>query len=90
MENSCKIAAVGLVGLLHEMNNPLTSIKLSLELLDSPDIEIREIYLCIIQKSVVLIESSIRDICSSFIENELTVQLPSATGLGGAHYNYDF
>jgi nitrogen-specific signal transduction histidine kinase len=77
MESSCKIAKLGLVGMLHEMNNPLTSIKLSMELLNSCDEEQREAYVSIITRSIERLETSIRQIAGSFINDGYTVQIES-------------
>ena len=75
MESSCKIAKLGLVGMLHEMNNPLTSIKLSMELLNSCDEEQKEAYISIISRSIERLETSIRQIAGSFIDDGYTVQI---------------
>ena len=75
MENTCKIAEVGLIGMLHEMNNPLTNIKLCLELLESAPAHLREVYYSIIKKSADVMESSIKDIYSSFVENGFSLHM---------------
>ena len=75
METTSKIAELGLISMLHDMNNPLTSIRLSMELLESGTVEVREIYYNIIKKNVAQIEDTIREIYTSFVDNGITLNL---------------
>ena len=59
--------------MLYDMNNPITNIRLSLELFGTAPGELRQVYLNIIEKSALALESSVREICGSFTENNLTV-----------------
>lgn len=75
MENYCKIAETGLVGMLQEMKNPLTNINLCLELLESGGAVQHADYYAIIKKSALEMESSIREICSCFLDQGFALQL---------------
>lgn len=75
MESPCKIAELGLISMLHDMNNPLTNIRLCLELLEDGSPELKEKYYLIIKSSADKMESSIKDICSCFVSEEFTVHV---------------
>jgi nitrogen-specific signal transduction histidine kinase len=75
MENSCGIAKEGLVCMLHEMNNPLANIKLCMELLESGNEEMKEVYYGIINKNIDTMHDSIKLISNSFINEGFAVHL---------------
>jgi nitrogen-specific signal transduction histidine kinase len=75
MENSCKIAETGLVGMLHEMNNPLTNIKLCMDLLESCNEEKKEEYYGIINKNIDNLKTAIQQLSNSFISEGFALHL---------------
>ena len=75
MQNPCKIAETGLVGMLHDMNNPLAHIKLCMELLESGNEEKREEYYRIINKNLDSLRDSIKQISNSFLNEGFAVHL---------------
>ncbi|MEJ7611903.1 MAG: histidine kinase dimerization/phospho-acceptor domain-containing protein [Ferruginibacter sp.] len=74
MGKQSKIAELGMLNILYQMKNPLTNIRLAVEMMDRErdelvDRDCREI----IKNSAVALEESIRDLCRSF--NELGVSI---------------
>jgi len=69
MENNSKIISAGLVCLLNEMNNPLTSIKLCMELLQTASEETREEYYTIIEKSTEQLQHAVHELSNSFLKD---------------------
>ncbi|MEO7523237.1 MAG: hypothetical protein ABIT58_04045 [Ferruginibacter sp.] len=69
MQKNCKIAELGMLDMLFEIKNPLTNIRLCLDVFESGvEIEDRNVYFDIIKSSAIDIETSIRELCSSFHE----------------------
>lgn len=77
MENNSKIAAIGVVGALQEMNNPLTNIKLCVEMLEA-GIPNPELYYEIMRKNTATMEKSIKELCDVFANEEFRIQLSPA------------
>ena len=74
MNKQFKIAELGMIDMLYEIKNPLTNIRLSLELLECGTApQDPHVYYNIIKESAITIESSIREICSSFEELGLSL-----------------
>ena len=67
MKQECKLAELGMLDMLYEMKNPLTNIRLCLEVFES-GIEVKDptVYHTIIKNSAIDIEKSIKEICASF------------------------
>ncbi len=76
MRQECKIAELGMLDMLFEMKNPITNIRLCLELLESgnPSGD-PEKYYQIIKNSAIDIEDSIRTLCNSFHENGFSLYM---------------
>ncbi len=82
MVQESKIAELGLIDMLYEIKNPLTNIRLSLDLLEAGAApQDLQIYYKIIKDSAITIETSIRSICSSF--DELGFKLHIDTAIDG-------
>ena len=77
MDSSNKIAAAGLVNMLNEINNPITNIKLCLELLQNCSEDARETYYSILKRSVEIIEMSLKDISNAFVNEDYRVMIDS-------------
>ena len=75
METSCDIAKEGLVCMLHDMNNPLANIKLCMELLESGNEEMKEMYYSIINKNIDVMQDSIKLLSNSFINEGFSVYM---------------
>ncbi|MEO6667937.1 MAG: hypothetical protein ABIN36_00590 [Ferruginibacter sp.] len=75
MQNACKIAETGLVGMLYDMNNPLANIKLCVELLQSADDENKEVYYSIINKNVESLRNALKQISNSFVNEGFALHL---------------
>ena len=75
MSKESKIAQLGILNILNQMKNPLTNIRLSLDILendlDADSIKYREI----IKNSAISLEDSIRDLCDSFADLGVTIHL---------------
>ena len=74
MGKQSKIAELGMLNILYQMKNPLTNIRLAVEMLEKEQDKLIERD-CheIIKNSAVALEESIRDLCRSF--NELGVSI---------------
>lgn len=79
MRQECKIAELGMLDMLFEMKNPITNIRLCLELLEAGDgaVDPTNFYK-IIKSSAIDIEDSIRILCNSFHENGFSLYMDSA------------
>ncbi|CAN5823486.1 hypothetical protein BH11BAC4_BH11BAC4_06040 [soil metagenome] len=67
MNTASKIAEMGMINMLSQIKNPLTNIKLCLELLESDAaLQNQHIYYDIMRSSTSEIESTIKDLCASF------------------------
>lgn len=62
------ILEIGMVYTLHEMKNPLTSIILTLELLEAGDVEDAQAYYAILKKNIELINKSVNELCACYEE----------------------
>ena len=78
MKQECKIAELGMLDMLFEMKNPITNIRLCLELLESGEgnVDPKNFYK-IIKSSAIDIEESIRTLCNSFHENGFSLYMDS-------------
>lgn len=70
MENKNNIAESGLVYLLNEMNNPITNIRLSVELLENGNEDMRQVYYDIIKKNTALLEAAVKELSDTFLQDE--------------------
>ena len=77
MDRESKIAELGMLNMLYEMKNPLTNIRLSLELLEAGTANDPQEYYAIIKKSALNIETSIRELCKSFNDLGITIHIGS-------------
>lgn len=76
MNTQSKIAELGMINMLSQIRNPLSNIKLCVELLESKSgAESTEVYYDIMKKSTAAIELTIRDICNSFHDLGITVHV---------------
>ena len=75
--SKASIFEIGVVYTLHEIKNPLTSILLTLELLEAGDTENTHEYYGILRKNVEAINNSIIELCSSY-EEKLAGILPNS------------
>jgi len=75
MTQQSKIAQLGILNILNQMKNPLTNIRLCVDILENN--ESKDIANCneIIKKSAISLENSIRDLCTSFDELGVTIHL---------------
>ncbi|MEP6711253.1 MAG: hypothetical protein ABJA37_02500 [Ferruginibacter sp.] len=72
-----KIAKMGMINMLSEIKNPLTNIRLCIELLESGDhTNDTKGYYAIIKNNALKIETSIRDIYATFKEHGFALYLP--------------
>jgi len=80
MKTESKIAELGMMNILSQLKNPLTNIRLCLEMLESGNsAEDPQVYYSIIKNSSLEIESSIQDICTTFrdLGMALHVEVPN-------------
>ena len=79
MTQQSKIAQLGILNILNQMKNPLTNIRLCVDMLE--DKECRDTANCneIIKNSAISLENSIRDLCTSFTELGVTIHLETST-----------
>ena len=75
MTQQSKIAELGILNILNQMKNPLTNIRLCVDMLENK--ECRDKANCneIIKNSAISLENSIRDLCTSFYELGVTIHL---------------
>lgn len=69
------IAQLGILNILNQMKNPLTNIRLSLNMLENDTDVDRDKYQEIIKNSAISLEDSIRDLCQSFEDLGVTIHL---------------
>ena len=76
MDQQSKIAELGILNILNQMKNPLTNIRLSIEMMET-EVEDNECqkYREIIKNSATSLEDSIRDLCKSFSELRLSIHM---------------
>ena len=76
MGKPSKIAQIGVLNILNQMKNPLTNIRLSVDILENNPKD-EDILQCkeIIKKSAIKIEDSIRDLCNSFTELGISLHI---------------
>lgn len=71
MKQTPTITRLGVIHTLQQMNNPLTNIMLSIELLLSESDEVkRQLYYTTIKHNAVRLEASVREVCTFFNEQE--------------------
>ena len=76
MKNESKIAELGMINMLTQIKNPITNIRLCLELLESDTVaKNQKVYYGIMRASTRAIELSIRDICNSFHDLGITIHV---------------
>ena len=76
MKTESKIAEMGMINILHQIKNPLANISLCLELLESGSgSQDPKVYYTIMKNSSMAIESSIRDICTTFHDLGITLHV---------------
>ena len=76
MKTESKIAELGMINMLTQIKNPLTNIRLCLELLESDvPAQNQDVYYGIMRNSTIAIETSIRDICNSFHDLGITIHV---------------
>lgn len=68
MKDACIIAQAGLINMLEEMNNPLTNIRLSTELIETENEDSKYTYCSIIKKNAELIQVTIKELADSFLK----------------------
>ena len=86
MSKPSKIAQLGILNILNQMKNPLTNIRLSVDMLENETDINRIKYHEIIKNSAISLEDSIRQICKSFYDLGLTIHLDSdKTSLESLH-----
>ena len=67
--NNNTIAEAGLVYMLNDLQNPITTIRLCLDLLENGDNEFRDQYYAIIKRNTEHLEMTLREIAASFIDS---------------------
>ncbi len=75
MSKESKIAQLGILNILEHMKNPLTNIRLSLDMLEYEIDADRTKYRDIIKKSTISLEESIKDLCKSFDDLGVTIHI---------------
>ncbi len=75
MSQESKIAQLGILNILNQMKNPLTNIRLCVDMLEKDDVI--DIAQCnhIIKTSAISLENSIRDLVTSFHDLGVTIHL---------------
>lgn len=68
MSKPSSILEMGMIYTLHEIKNPLTSIILTLESLESGEAESTEVLYAIIKKNAMEIKKSIGELCACYEE----------------------
>ena len=83
------IAQLGILNILNQMKNPLTNIRLSLNMLENDTDVDRDKYQEIIKNSAISLEDSIRDLCQSFGDLGVTIHLETdSKGLEALQLNH--
>ena len=75
MSKASKIAEMGILNILNQMKNPLTNIRLSLDMMENDSDVDRGKCREIIKNSAISLEDSIRDLCQSFGDLGVTIHL---------------
>ena len=70
-----KIAQLGILNILNQMKNPLTNIRLCVDMMEEDDCKDVDHCNQIIKSSAISLENSIRDLCTSFAELGVTIHL---------------
>ena len=79
MSHPSKIAQLGIINILNQMKNPLTNIRLCVDMLDEEADKKTGGCNEIIKNSAISLENSIRDLCTSFEELGVTIHLEADT-----------
>ena len=79
MSQQSKIAQLGILNILNQMKNPLTNIRLCIDMLEDEDYKDNASCNEIIKNSAISLENSIRDLCTSFAELGVTIHLETDT-----------
>ena len=74
MDTAGKLATMGFVGMLSEMKNPLTSIRLCIDLLESGG-QPGEDYMSIIKKNAAVLEKDIVEMCNYFNDGRFSIKI---------------
>ncbi len=69
------IAQLGILNILNQMKNPLTNIRLSIEMLETGEEPDKVKYMDIIKNSAINLEDAIRDLCKSFEDVGVIIHL---------------
>ena len=69
------IAQLGILNILNQMKNPLTNIRLSIEMLETGEEPDKVKYIDIIKNSAINLEDAIRDLCKSFEDVGVIIHL---------------
>lgn len=75
MSQPSKIAQLGIINILNQMKNPLTTIRLCVDMMEDDNCKDQDNCNLIIKKSAISLENSIRDLCTSFAELGITIHL---------------
>ena len=75
MTQQSKIAQLGILNILNQMKNPLTNIRLCVDMLENNESKDADNCNEIIKNSAISLENSIRDLCTSFDELGVTIHL---------------
>ena len=75
MTQQSKIAELGILNILNQMKNPLTNIRLCVDMLENKECGDKANCNEIIKNSAISLENSIRDLCTSFDELGVTIHL---------------
>ncbi len=75
MSQESKIAQLGILNILNQMKNPLTNIRLCVDMLENDNCS--DVANCnhIIKTSAISLENSIRDLVTSFADLGVTIHL---------------
>ena len=79
MSKTSKIVQLGILNILNQMKNPLTNIRLSIDMLENDLDADKTKYSEIIKNSAIRLEESIRDLCNSFGDLGVTIHLETDT-----------
>ena len=87
MSKPSKLAELGILNILNQMKNPLTNIRLSVDMQENANDIDRIQYQEIIKNSAISLEDSIRELCQSFNDLGVTIHLEtdSTNNLGPIH-----
>jgi hypothetical protein len=74
MDTGGKLATMGLVGMLSEMKNPLTSIRLCIDLIESGAEPERD-YFEMIKKNAATLEKDLIEMCNYFNDGRFSLKI---------------